>query len=275
MSQKIIYCDLDGTLIARGGKLSENNLNMLAKLQEAGVLTVLATGRNLYSLKKVVDSEQLWNYIVFSTGAGIVNWQSKEILQKRSLNNEQVQEITELLWKEQVDTMIQEEVPENHYFTYRSFSEEENCQNDFFYRLKLYRNFAEPWGRAGWQKKKASQLIAVLQENDERYEKLCEKLQKYSVIRATSPLDGRSIWLEIFAPGVSKAGAAEWLQNYKNSSAETYALGNDHNDFDLLLWAENSLIAKDSPIELKEKFTILNAEPEEFLQKAANYWKLI
>ena len=80
--------------------------------------------------------------------------------------------------------------------------------------------------------------------------------------------------MEIFAPGVSKSSAASWLTDRLPAPALTYALGNDHNDIDLLEWAKYSLIAENSPAELQEKFSVVPVSPKNMLREAAKIWKL-
>ncbi|NMA21541.1 MAG: HAD family phosphatase [Lentisphaerae bacterium] len=273
MPGKILFCDLDGTLIAGGQALSADNLEMLRDLRAGGVVVALASGRSLYSLSKVVTREMPFDYAIFSTGVGIMDWHKQEILLRRELSESQVHQALDILQKEQIDTMIQAALPDNHHFQYRQFAAEEESGTDFCRRIRLYQDFCRPLPPESWQGR-ASQLLAVLHPDDPRFLRILPRLQDFSVIRATSPLDGHSIWLEIFAPGVSKSDAASWLSGKLPNPPVTYALGNDHNDLDLLEWAQYSLIAPDAPAELQEKFTVLNAEPACFLRQAAKTWQL-
>ncbi|NMA42599.1 MAG: HAD family phosphatase [Oligosphaeraceae bacterium] len=274
MSEKILFCDLDGTIISGGQPLSDCNLRTLQSLRHAGVVVALASGRSLYSMHKVISPDMPFDYAIFSTGVGIMHWGRQEIIWRKELSAAEVKKAASVFEEEQVDYMIQEKLPENHKFSYRCFSAHEQDNSDFFRRLKIYDThcqvLTEPVFKQG-----ASQLLAVLKQNDAKYEKLLSKLQDFSVVRATSPLDGKSIWLEVFAQGVSKSAAAQWLSERGKGNMATYALGNDHNDLDLLSWAGKSLIAKNSPAELKSRFQVLEAEPENFLRLAVETWGLI
>lgn len=273
MPIKLLFCDLDGTLIARGKGLSEDNLDMLQKLRADGVIIVLASGRSPYSMSKVITPDMPFHYAIFSTGVGIMDWENQQILLQRELSEKQVQTALEILQHEKIDVMVQAPLPNNHFFHYRQFSPEAESNTDFCRRIRLYQGCCQPLRPGRWQGT-ASQLLAILNPEDPRYQKILPQLSEFSVIRATSPLDGRSIWLEIFAPGVNKASAAEWLSNSLPSPAITYALGNDHNDLDLLAWAQYSLIAADAPQELQQQFQVLQAIPESFLRQAAEIWQL-
>lgn len=274
MPVKILFCDLDGTLIARGQGLSEDNLEMLQSLRAGGVIVALASGRSPFSLGKVVTPQMPFDYAIFSTGVGIMDWQKQQILLRRELNESQVQQALDILQSEQIDTMVQAALPENHLFQYRQFTAEEASGTDFCRRIRLYNGFCSPLPPESWRGP-ASQLLAIMRPDDPRFLRILPRLQDFSVIRATSPLDGRSIWLEIFAPGVNKSSAACWLSGKLPVPPVTYALGNDHNDLDLLAWAKHSLVAADAPAELQTQFTVLNAEPARFLRQAAHIWQLL
>lgn len=67
------------------------------------------------------------------------------------------------------------------------------------------------------------------------HDRIVGELGNNSVIRATSPLDDRSVWIEIFAANVSKASGIEHLvQRHGLHGLPSAAIGNDHNDRDML-----------------------------------------
>jgi hydroxymethylpyrimidine pyrophosphatase-like HAD family hydrolase len=76
-----------------------------------------------------------------------------------------------------------------------------------------------------------------------------------SLIRATSPLDGHSIWIEAFAPDVSKSRAAAWIAHVRGmAQANTLAIGNDYNDWDLLRWVGRAAVVHDAPAAMRCEF---------------------
>jgi len=89
--------------------------------------------------------------------------------------------------------------------------------------------------------------------------RLFTSLADMKLIRTTSPLDGKSFWLEIFPHDVSKACAAEWLRRRLGyTRSKTFALGNDYNDLDLLDWANFSYVVKNAVQDLKYKYKIIS-----------------
>ena len=77
---KMVITDLDGTLANRDGKISKADLNTLEQLGEQNITRVIATGRSIYSAKKVLDENLPIDYLLFSSGAGILHWHRKEII---------------------------------------------------------------------------------------------------------------------------------------------------------------------------------------------------
>jgi len=91
--------DLDGTLLNSSKKIGNDDWKTLEKIGHEGIIRVFATGRTLYSALTVLNDLTPFDYLVFSSGAGIVNWKTKEIIYKTALNNEQITRIEKILRK--------------------------------------------------------------------------------------------------------------------------------------------------------------------------------
>ena len=114
----------------------------------------------------------------------------------------------------------------------------------------------------GEARRPASQLLAVSADGDpdEPFETLRRELHGLSVIRATSPLDGHSMWIEAFAPSVSKSQAAAWLaERHDIAVGNTWAIGNDYNDWDLLRWAGRGAVVQGAPAAMLDEFTAVTS----------------
>src|SRR5690606_26127535 len=134
--------------------------------------------------------------------------------------------------------------PDNHHFTWYASG---RANPDFRKRCEIYRDFARP-GEVPRRARdetaprcardsEACQLLAIDPEdrNASAWERIRDLLPSLKVIRTTSPLDGRSTWIEIFPTSVSKALGAAWLaQRHRVAAGRVLAVGNDYNDLDLL-----------------------------------------
>jgi Cof subfamily protein (haloacid dehalogenase superfamily) len=247
-----VYTDFDGTLTSEAGNIPDANIDTLHKLRRSGIKTILATGRNLFSISRALADRELFDYVIFSSGAGIIDWKTKNIVKSSELDKSEIESTINLLQSNKIDFMIHKVIPDNHNFYY-SKNAKDNA--DFYRRIEHYNDFATPLG-ADMIFETASQLLAVIPpERSHLAVSLMETEIDVSVIRATSPMDSESIWLEFFPRGVSKGGAAEWLAAFTgHTSARSFAIGNDYNDIALLEWAGISVVVKNAPTELKKRF---------------------
>ena len=73
---KLVATDLDGTFLKNDKTISKKNLESLHLMGEKGIVRVAATGRNLQKTKDVILPEIPFDYIVFSSGAGVFDWRT-------------------------------------------------------------------------------------------------------------------------------------------------------------------------------------------------------
>jgi len=271
----LILCDLDGTLLRHGHPMSKETLDTLGSLCDKGDIVAIASGRSLYSGRNIVCEPMRISYWIFSTGVGILDWRSKAIVRKNELSQEQVRHAASVLVELEEDFMVQAPVPENHRFVHCKFSRPENDGTDFFTRCRAYPDYCKPLEDLDTLTG-ASQLIAILPADTSRMAEIRRRLCGYSVVRATSPMDGRSVWLEIFAPGVGKANGAAWLASLPELGiTDTFAIGNDYNDMDMLHWANHAFITPNAPEDMKAEFPVTIADTEGALPEAARKWMLM
>jgi len=250
---KIIFADLDGTLLRHDRTISAEDLAVLEELAKKNIVRVLATGRSLYSLSKIFEDDfPHFDYIIFSCGVGIINWNTKEILCSHFLSKDEIACVRQTLNLHNIDYMIHKPVPENHRFHYQKFSTE---NNDFDRRFSYYKDYGSPLTSNEKNIEKASQVLAVIPEDIEKFEMIRRLLPDLRVIRTTSPIDHTSLWIEIFPKNVSKGHAAEWLCAHLDiPREETFSIGNDYNDIELLEWTAHSYVVENAPEELKNRF---------------------
>ena len=109
---KAIIIDLDGTTLPRNWhQISEENRVALEEAGQQGVVRILATGRSVFSLNNTLPEGLPVDYMVFSSGAGIMRWDNKEILLTRELSAEETLDIATHLWKYDINFTIQQRIP--------------------------------------------------------------------------------------------------------------------------------------------------------------------
>jgi uncharacterized protein (TIGR00375 family) len=268
----MVVTDLDGTLLRSDGTISGKNFEIFEKLGRKGITRVIATGRSLFSLKKVVPESFPADYVIFSTGTGIAAYPSNRLLTSSALHPSEVRMAAKILQDLDLDFSIQQPIPFNHYFKYW-LSGRENP--DFFRRLELYQGYCEPLAEIANTMGPAAQLLAILppEEGASTLSRVREKLPDLTVIRATSPIDHKSIWTEIFPANVSKSKATYWLATQLGVPAgNILAVGNDFNDVDLLEMAGTGFVVENAPAELKLRYPTVASNNRCGVAEAIGKW---
>lgn len=265
---KIVVTDLDGTILPSQGNISKTNYETLLQLKDQGITRVIATGRTLYSAMAVLPEDFPIDYLIFSSGTGIMKWETKELIYSQQIEADEVQDLSEILIDHEIDFMILDPIPNNHQFWYYQSG---NKNSDFDRRLALYKQFATPVGQLSDTKRDACQILAILPNKVDWFEELKTKFTDIKIIRATSPLDHESIWMEIFPEHISKGRGCQWLcDNLKIKASESFVIGNDYNDIDLLEWGEHSFVVANAPKELKAKYQVTESVTDDGFSKAVN-----
>jgi HAD superfamily hydrolase (TIGR01484 family) len=268
----MVVTDLDGTLLHPGGSLSRPDLSTLRTISSKGILRVIATGRSLFSTRKVLRPSLPIDYLIFSSGAGILEWRSKRIVQKYTMSAYQVECAAQLLLSMNLEFMIHRPIPENHRFHYFGTGKD---NPDFLRRLEIYRDFATMGNATNFMYRDACQIVVVEPLDCVRssYPIIEKKLYGLSVIKTTSPIDGASTWIEIFPPSVSKSLAAEWIRLHHDVPiGNILAVGNDYNDLDLLSWARHRFVVSNAPDELRNRFPMVRSSSESGFSEAVHHW---
>lgn len=274
---RAVFTDLDGSL--HHGELGVHPLDRdsLEELGQLGVARVVATGRSLYSARKVLSPDFPIDYLIFSSGAGILDWRSQQLLSSHGLTATDIARGVSCLQELQLDFMLHHQVPDNHVFWYRRQSQnalQQRGHADFERRLALYENYALPLDSlTPLPQGPCAQFLAVVEaaQTEFMHQHLQQELPDLSIIRATSPLDGCSGWLEIFPAHVSKSQASAWLCA-REQWQTNMAFGNDYNDTDLLAWSDRAFVADNAPAVLTERYQTVPCPSRAGFSQAVNLW---
>jgi len=269
----MLITDLDGTLLSSDGSPTKQDMDALLNLGQKGVVRVIATGRSLYSYQAVAGNRLPVDYVIFSTGAGVIACPDGRLIRKIHLDAGAVLSAVHIFMEFELDFMVHQPIPDNHRFVYYGAGRD---NPDFHRRLARYSQFCQPLDHTVSHIGPASQLLAVVNHDNSAsvLKALWSKLTDYSVIRSTSPLDGTSTWIEVFAPGVSKSQCAAWLAGRLDIDKEhVLAVGNDYNDLDLLEWAGTAFLVDNAPDMLKNRFVSVASHDQGGVSEAIHLWQ--
>lgn len=249
---RLIATDLDGTLLRDDKSVSETDMHTLEILGKMNIIRVAATGRSMYSVRKVIPENFPFDYIVFSTGAGLYDWKKQELLASTCLEPQQVKTAAKVFFDNNLDFTIHKPVPDNHYFI---FNKSGLVNTDFEHYCDYYNGFCERWDGNIETLQHATQLLSVMPVSQVRYETLMKKLKGFKVIRTTSPVNDSFMWVEVFHPKVSKGHTLKKLCRKLGINPEnTISVGNDFNDLDMLHFTGHSFVVDNAHNDLKMKF---------------------
>ena len=260
----LVATDLDGTLLGSDHTLGPRDASALAELGRAGVVRVVATGRSLRAAERVLDRSFPIDYLAVSSGAGVLDWSSGRLLLTYVFKAGDARRVAWVLHRFGVDFMAHGPVPDDHRF---HFVRARAHNPDFERRIGRYTEFATPWGdgedRIGTvpdRVPRTCQFVAILGPGeDDLCERLRAALSEYAVVRATSPLDGRSIWVEVRPRGVGKESALAWLAaRHGLDAGSTAAIGNDYNDCGMLRWSGNAFVVGNAAPELRKRYSVVS-----------------
>lgn len=262
----MLATDLDGTLLDSTRCIPARSLDALRHLGDLGIIRVIATGRSEYSARIAVSADLPIDYLVVSSGAGIINWRTGTYMRVTSLSPREAAAAASVLAEHRLDFMVHEPVPNNHRFAYHRAS---GCA-DFERRIERYKEHCYE-ASVGPRWRPACQLLAVHDADREEVEAIARELPQFTVLRATSPLDGQSVWIEVFPATVSKSKACAWIAGLHGIEASAVvAVGNDTNDIDMLRWAGQGVaVANAHPSLLAEFSTVASNDADGFCQAAA------
>ncbi len=272
---KLVATDLDGTFLKNDKSISKENLDALLSLGEKGILRVVATGRNLQKTQEVIANHVPFDYIVFSSGAGVYDWKNEKLLFYQNLNKLVVQQLSDYLVARDLNFHLFKPVPENFKCWY--FRGNIPC-SEFERYFDYHQSYSEKLLVNQNIDSEACQFLVVFPNDPDRFHKIKDDIQKHfpdvKVVRTSSPLETDYIWMEIFHHSVSKGNGVRFLCDWLNIGHEyTLGIGNDFNDMDLLEFTNFSYIVENGPDELKELY--LPARSNEDSAFASAVWEHI
>lgn len=267
MIPKIAAFDLDGTLLNDEKKVSEADVKTLHTMAQRQIFRVAATGRNLYSLKKVLPENFPLDYAIFSSGSGIYDWKQKKLLKSWHITKADARLIIKTLDALNINFLISEAIPNNHKMLSRLNYKKAIDLINYTSHYKEYvstlkeRNLPET----------ATQAIALINDDISLYSNIKKTLDNLKCILVTSPINHKSLWVEIFNKDVSKGNALLWLCNVLNISIQnSFGIGNDFNDLDLLETTKHSFVVENAPNALKSAFKSVDSNNNNGFSQAFN-----
>lgn len=269
---KLVATDLDGTFLRNDKSITQANLDMLYTLGEQGVLRVIATGRNLHKTREVIPSGMPFDYVVFSSGAGVYDWQQEKLLYHQNLGKQLVQQMVRFFVDRDLNFHLFKPVPENHdcwFYRGSKYCSEFESYSDFHHA------HAEPLPTDLDVDSEACQFLVVFPGDPTSFLTMKKEVEnrfpEVKVVRTSSPFESGYIWMEIFHQSVSKGNGVRFIcDTFQIEHEYTLGIGNDFNDMDLLEFTNYSYIVENGPQEMKAHFSLACSNENDAFACAVN-----
>lgn len=267
---KLVATDLDGTFLKNDRTISPKNMEALHRLGDNKIVRVAATGRNLEKVKQVLNNHVPFDFVVFSSGAGVFNWKEKTHIYNQNIRRESARKLLNHFIQQNINFHAFYPVPHNHKHYY--FRGNESCE-EFERYFSFNQANAEKLETNNLPNTELCQFLVIIREDENHFNRLKAEIEnlcpEIRVIRASSPITAGYIWIEVFHKSVSKGnGVNEICKLTGILRDETMGLGNDYNDIDLLDFTQYSFLTENSPEEIKDKFPLTASNENDAFAKS-------
>ncbi len=249
----ILFTDIDGTLLNQDRNVSQKNMQALESAKNT--IRVAISGRNLTSARRVLPPDLPIDYLVFSNGAGIINWHSGQLIYSQNLNAHITRQAAKILINEGITFTVHRPIPDTHYYFYHIGN---YIPPDLQMRNDYYKQYIAELENLS-QISESTCIICMLTAEEQMFDDLVDMLKslqgEISITRTTSPFTHQQIWLEIYDHRVNKGKTAQWLCKMLGiEHRNTIGIGNDYNDLSLLEFVAFPFVVDNAPHDLKNRF---------------------
>lgn len=234
---KILFTDLDGTLLNDKSVVSKHTADILKKYTEAGNKLVLSSGRSLESVIKVKNDNHLdfpGMYICAANGTIVYECDTDTILFTELMNMEDVESI----WQYNVTYPVHiQTYSEKELIVYR------NDRESDYYRIRCPLDTIE--SKTPWEilKNPPCKMLAIDLDNHHKLEEFA------TIIKENYPnlttLFSNDRYLEIFSSKAGKGNSLIRLCDHLSIPvSDSFAFGDEENDLSMITAAGTGVLMK-------------------------------
>ena len=247
---KIIFCDMDGTLLTSENKLPDNFDEVMTHLKSRGVIFAPSSGRQYFSLIKTF-SKYVNEFLFLADNGTFSMYKGKEIFSS-PLDLPTVKKILE------VTEPLKEKILRVYSGKKNAYTLKEQNVPSYNQELEKYytqNKVVENWNEIEDIPIKVSLFDITGQAEKNIYPHLTQFYDSLQVVLASD------YWVDITAPNVNKGSAVKKIQQIWNiKPAECAAFGDFMNDYEMLKSVEYSFAMANAYPEIKKvaKFETLS-----------------
>lgn len=241
MQYKLVICDMDGTLLTSNHTISEYSKNIISKLNEKGIIFVIATGRPYLDANFFKNQLGLKSFLITSNGAVAHNEKDEEIISEK-ISHELVNKILDFeVNKKDYHRNIYKN--DSWYIEYKIEGLDEfHAESGFPYQIENFNKFKDDH---------ITKFFYLA--HSEKIETLEHRLKKEFSKDLTITISS-SFCIELLRKGTNKGNTVKKIAEYLNIPLEnTIAFGDGLNDYEMLSSVGKGFIMENANPRLKEK----------------------
>ncbi len=238
---RLVAFDVDGTLVGRDLKISDNVRRAIERMKAAGITGCLVTGRMYRATLPFARELGFEAPLICYQGAAIVDPASDDVLQHTALDNQIVRELIDVTERDAMHLQL--------YRNDEYYCEARNRFSDLYAALSLTEPVIVPSLREAFAYSPATKAVIVADAPDAAAyaEKLRSALRDRAYVTRSLPE-----FVEVLDPAVDKGVALRFVAGRLGVAMEaTAAIGDSWNDAPLLEAAGLGIAMGSAPRELQ------------------------
>ena len=234
-SPKLLALDVDGTLVDGANNLSVVVRDAVWAMRDKGVVPVITTGRAIPGVMSVVNKLELGDGIaIASNGAVVFSYEPPVVLHSVTFD---ASTAVRLILEKVPDAMVAVEEVGVGYRVNKPFPDGEIGGTITMHSVEEL--ISEPVARV---------IIRAPEHPAEEFSAIVHDLG----LTGTSYYIGYSAWVDLAPEGVSKASGLEFVcERLGIDRADVLAVGDGHNDYEMLEWAGRGVAMGHAPERVK------------------------
>ena len=243
--KKIVFSDIDGTLLSSRGEITPATLAAIRTLEEKGIPFVISSGRGPTGIFPIQDAYGLRCPMVAYGGSAILD-ENRNVLFHRGIPKEQVKNILTFIEEEKLDMTWSLHSLEQ--WIVKDRSDPRVAEQEALVQARseagTVDSITDPY---------VNKILCICAPGKlpEIQKRLTEAFPEFTVVASSGTL------LDILDPSVTKGTAIEYLcKLWGVSVSETVAFGDQYNDVEMLCTAGKGFLMANAPESLKEQLPL-------------------
>jgi Cof subfamily protein (haloacid dehalogenase superfamily) len=252
MGVRLIALDIDGTLLDSRWQLTEPNRAAIREATRRGIEVALVTGRRYDFALPVAQALGCALTMIVNNG-GMIRTDRGETRLRHLLAADVARRVLELCWAWRNGAAVIFDRPKANQLMLERLAEDDSLRYAYFSRNLEFIGFAEPLESCLIEDPLQVMFSGTLAEMEEVERQLLESSVALKVRLTATKYPARNFaMLDVLPPGCTKGAAlAEWAERQGLRREEILAIGDNHNDLEMLRFAGIPVVMQNSVPELK------------------------